>query len=324
MRRFATMILVLGLFAGSACEYVPSEDRLMASHVKEINDWRARRSASLLRDDGWLTLIGLDWLERGSNRIGSAPRNDVVIRNDEVDDWLGVIVVDEMPRVEGGDFLHARVRFVPRMGAGVTHEGRPVTEPLTLYSDMEETMTVLQSGTVSFHLIERGDKLGIRIRDTHARPRREFSGIESYPIDLRWRIEGTFHPHDKIIPIDDVTGLVQNTVSPGAIEFEVNGERHSLDVLEGGARRYFVLFSDATSGRETYGAGRYVYTDHEDEDGSIVIDFNQAYNPPCVFTDYATCPLPPRQNRLSIPIRAGEKNYGDASYGTAGEGEQSS
>jgi uncharacterized protein len=185
-------------------------------------------------------------------------------------------------------------------------------------------MTVLQSGTVSFYLIERGDKLGIRIRDTGASTRREFFGIESYPIDLRWRIEGTFRPHDKIIPIDDVTGLVQDTVSPGAIEFEVNGQRHSLDVLEGGVGRYFVIFSDATSGRETYGAGRYVYTDHEDEDGSIVIDFNQSYNPPCVFTDYATCPLPPRQNRLPIAVRAGEKSYGDPSYDLAGEEKQSS
>jgi uncharacterized protein len=314
MRRFATMILALGLFAGAACEYVPSEDRVMGSHVKEINDWRARRAASLLSEDGWLTLIGLAWLDKGSNRIGSAPRNEVVIRSDEVDDWLGVIVVDEMPRLEGGELIHARARFVPRMGAAVTHQGKPVTEPLTLVSDMEEGMTVLRSGTVSFHLIERGDRLGVRVRDSNARTRREFSGLESYPIDLRWRIEGTFRPHDKVIRIDDVTGLVQDTVSPGAIEFEVNGQRHSLDVLEGGVGRYFVIFSDSTSGRETYGAGRYVYTDHENEDGSIVIDFNQAYNPPCVFTDYATCPLPPRQNRLSIPVTAGEKTYGDAVY----------
>ena len=299
-----------------SCDHVPSEDLVAARRARAEQDWKAefeqwrnRRLTSLLEEDGWLSLIGLEWIEKGSNRIGSSPKNEVVIRSDSVSRWLGVIVVDQMPSAGGESPDHAKVRFVPKQGSEVWHDGEPVLEPLPLRTDAQEDTTILTSGTAQFHLIERGDRLGVRIKDSRAPALVNFEGLEYYPFDPSWRITGRFVPHDEMLRIGDVTGFVQEIHSPGTMSFTIDGTEYSLIALDGGPGRYFVIFADQTNGHETYGAGRYLYTDHEDESGDIVIDFNQSYSPPCVFTDFATCPLPPRQNRLPFPIRAGEKMY---------------
>lgn len=304
------MLTILG------CEYVPSEDLVEARRAvaareweDEFETWRGRRLAALLREDGWLSLIGLEWVEKGSNRIGSSPNNEIVIRSESVAKWLGVVVVDQMPQLDGNVPKHAKARFVPKPGGSVFHEGKPVVDPLVLHPDSAETPTILSSGTAQFHLIERGDRLAVRIKDSKAPALVGFEGLEYYPFDPRWRIEGTFSPHDEMMRIGDVTGFVQEIHSPGTINFTVDGQKYSLIALEGGADSYFMILADTTNGLETYGAGRYLYTGREDDAGNIVIDFNQSYNPPCVFTDFATCPLPPRQNRIPFPIRAGEKMY---------------
>lgn len=299
-----------------SCDYVPSEDLIVSRRIEaarawqnDVEQWRARRLASLQKEDGWLTLIGLEWIEKGSNRIGSSVNNEVVIRSESVPKWLGVIVVDEMPAVTETGSTHARARFVPKLGGVVFHEGRPVVEPVNLRTDQQDDTTILTSGTTQFHLIERGDRLAVRIKDARSPALIGFEGLEYYPFDPAWRIEGRFIPHDEMMSIGDVTGFVQEIPSPGMIELTIDGQNYSLIALEGGSDSYFVIFADRTNGLETYGAGRYLYTGLEDADGDIVIDFNQSYNPPCVFTDFATCPLPPRQNRLPIPVRAGEKMY---------------
>lgn len=299
-----------------ACDYVPSEDLVAAKALQSVEEWeteadqwRARRLAALLRDDGWLTLIGLEWIETGSNRVGSSPKNEVVIRSASVPKWLGVIVVEQMPRLSGGEQVHAKARFVPNASGTVFLDGEPVDEPLVMHTDAEEDTTILTSGTTQFHLIERGDRLGVRIKDSKAAALLDFAGLEYYPFDPDWRIEGRFIPHDKTMRIGDVTGFVQEIPSPGTIEFQIDDQVHRLIALEGGEDSYFIIFSDTTNGTETYGAGRYLYTGREDAEGRIVVDFNQSYSPPCVFTDFATCPLPPAQNRLSFPVRAGEKMY---------------
>ncbi len=299
-----------------SCDYEPSEDLIAAKTVQAAKEWetdaaqwRARRLSSLLKDDGWLTLIGLEWLEPGSNRIGSSPKNEIVIRSESVPRWLGVIVVEQMPQLVDGEQTHAKARFVPNAQGDVFLNGEPLTEPLALRTDAEEDTTILTSGTTQFHLIERGDRLGVRIKDSKAASLLEFAGLEYYPFDPDWRVEGRFIPHDETMRIGDVTGFVQEIPSPGTIELTLNGEVHRLIALEGGEDSYFVIFSDTTNGTETYGAGRYLYTGREDEEGRIVVDFNQSYSPPCVFTDFATCPLPPSQNRLPFPVRAGEKMY---------------
>lgn len=304
-------VVILGVIA---CHHVPSEDLVAAKRDQDLEDWKSRRLSSLLEQDGWLSLIGLEWIEKGSNRVGASPRNEVVIRSDGVPDWLGVIVVERMPRLEGDEVVHAKARFVPKQGAALFHEGKLVEDSIDLHTDQEKNQTILQTGTVEFHLIERGERLAVRVKDARAPTRLAFEGLEYFPSEPSLRIEGSFVPHDKTLPIADVTGSVQQTRSPGTIHFELDGDLLSLDVLEGSPGRYFVIFADDTNGLETYGAGRYLYTDAEDENERIIIDFNRAYNPPCVFTDFATCPLPPRQNRLPVAIRAGEKMYAGGHY----------
>lgn len=316
MNRRTTAYCVLMILAVAGCDYVPSKDRLESQHAQkveqwkhEVEAWKQRRADSLRSENGWLTLVGLEWMGKGSNRVGSSPKNEVVIRSEGVPEWLGVIVVDQMPRFEGENLVHAKVRFVPKPGGKVLHDGHPIESTIDLHSDQEEDTTVLTVGTVQFYVIERGERLAVRVKDSRSKTLRDFKGMDYYPYDPDLRIEGQVEPHERTLDIGDVTGYVQKIPSPGTFRFELGGEEHELILLDEGTDEYFVIFSDETSGLETYGAGRYLYMDVAGEDGRAVIDFNKAYNPPCVFTDYATCPLPPRQNRLPVAIRAGEKMY---------------
>ncbi len=184
--------------------------------------------------------------------------------------------------------------------------------PVTLASDADEDTTMLRRGSLLFYLIRRGDRLGVRVKDSQSEARRNFRGLDYFPIDPGWRIEARFEPYDppKSISVPNVLGQDNAEKSPGAVVFEHGGKTYRLDpVLERGETDYFVIFGDRTNGNETYGAGRFLYV-KPPVDGRTVIDFNKAYNPPCVFTEYATCPLPPPQNKLPIRIEAGEKEYG--------------
>ena len=184
--------------------------------------------------------------------------------------------------------------------------------PRALASDAGEAATRLRTGSVLFYVIERAGKLAVRVKDSQSEARREFHGLEYFPIDPSWRIEARFEPYDPPRPISvpNVLGHQDTEKSPGALVFERAGQTYRLDpVLERGETDYFVIFGDATNGKETYGAGRFLYV-KPPVDGKTIIDFNKAYNPPCVFTDYATCPLPPAQNRMKVRVEAGEKEYG--------------
>src|SRR5262249_36692070 len=165
--------------------------------------------------------------------------------------------------------------------------------------------------------IKRGDRFALRVRDQNNDARTRFRGLEYFPIDPKWRIEARLERYDsaKMIPIANVTGTVNESPSPGTLVFEIDGQSYKLDpILEKGSTDLFVIFADATSGRETYGAGRFVYAPAPGPDGKTVLDFNKAHNPSCAFTRYATCPLPPRQNRLRIRIDAGEKKYAGSDH----------
>jgi len=175
---------------------------------------------------------------------------------------------------------------------------------------------LLELRTIQFHLIRRGDRLGVRSKDSESPVRTEFRGIEHYPASWEWRVEGRFEPYEppKHVPVPTVLGTVDDELSPGAVVFEAEGRTLRLDVLEGAdEHEVFVIFGDTTNGTETYGGGRFLYADLE-PGGRLVLDFNKAYNPPCAFTPYATCPLPPKQNRLPLAIRAGEKKYGEGHH----------
>ena len=167
-------------------------------------------------------------------------------------------------------------------------------------------------GSLRWYIIKRDDKYGVRLRDIDANLRKEFKGIDTYPVNEDWKITAKFEAYNppKTISIPSIIGTVEEDMAPGALVFEKDGKEYRLDpVVEGD--EFFIIFADETSGEETYGAGRFLYTAMPDSTGNVILDFNKAYNPPCAFTPYATCPLPPKQNYLKLRITAGEKKYGN-------------
>jgi uncharacterized protein (DUF1684 family) len=201
------------------------------------------------------------------------------------------------------------VRLEAPANSNITAADKPATS-LELKSDTDDKPTVLHLGSLSLQIIKRGDKLGVRVKDKDNPARTNFVGIEYYPADQKWRLEARFEPYNppKKMPIVNILGMESGEDSPGAVAFEVEGKTYRLDAIkEKGEPKLFMIFADNTSGKETYPAGRYLYVDPPDPSGKMIIDFNKAYSPPCAFTKFATCPLPPKQNRLPFAIEAGEK-----------------
>lgn len=269
------------------------------TYAKEIAQWQTERWTELKSENGWLTLVGLFWLKEGESKIGSDAASEVVLT--KVPAYAGKLIVN-----------HGVVQFDAPLKSGFTLDGKPVTQ-LALKSDDDGSPTVLHLGSLSFQIIKRGDKLGLRVKDKENADRINFQGTQFYPADLKWRIDAQFIPYNppKAVSITNVLGMESGEASPGAVKFNVEGKDYQIDAItEKGETRYFMIIADKTSGKETYPAGRYLYVDPPDASGRIVIDFNKAYSPPCAFTKFATCPLPPRQNRLPFAIEAGEKYSG--------------
>jgi len=298
-RAFALItVFVLSSFGAAAF----GEDS--ETHLREIEAWHQGRIERLQAPGSWLTLVGLAWLPEGESSCGSDPESTVVLPP------------STLPKVGTFHLAGERVEFAAAAGAGVQSLGQDVGR-LTLMDDSGGTPTLLELGSVTFYVIRRGDRFGVRIKDGKSPTRTGFQGIERYPVSWDWRVEARFEPYDppKPIPIPTAIGTVDDESSPGAVVFQApGGETYRLDALPGADDgELFLVFGDTTNGRETYGGGRFLYA-NLGEGGKLVVDFNKAYNPPCAFTAYATCPLPPRQNRLGIPVRAGEKKYGDGAH----------
>ncbi len=267
----------------------------------EIEKWRQDRETRLKADGGWLTVSGLFWLKEGLNRFGTDPGLEIVLPPGSAPRLAGTF------ELKGGKAI-VRVDT----GTTVTASGRSVTE-MELKSDKSGEPTELALGDLTMFVIERGDKIGIRLKDKNSRMRREFTGLKWYPVEPRYRITGTWTDYDppKEIPVPNILGQIDKLPCPGFVTFKVNGETVKLEpVLENpDDQELFFIFRDGTSGGTTYHSGRFLYADKPVE-GKVVLDFNKAYNPPCAFTPYATCPLPPAQNRLKVKIEAGEMAYG--------------
>jgi hypothetical protein len=283
----------------SSCSRTQPRPKIDANaYAKELGQWQAERWKSLKSEDGWLTLLGLFWLKEGENKFGSDAANEIVLPKEKVSGYLGTLTVKD-----------GVVRFEAPAKTGFTVDGKPVST-LELRSDADGSPTILRLGSLSFQLIKRGDRLGFRIKDKYNADRLNFRNTEFYPADLKWRIEARFEAYNppKPVPITNVLNMESSETSPGAVVFEVDGQTYRLDAItEKGETKYFMIIADKTSGKETYPAGRYLYVDPPDAAGQMIIDFNKAYSPPCAFTKFATCPLPPRQNRLPFAIAAGEK-----------------
>lgn len=265
----------------------------------ETSAWQRQRVTSLTSDNGWLSLVGLHWLREGNNTLGSAPDNDFIFP-EGTPAHIGTLTR-----------RGAQVTLKLAQGVELTRAGQPFSGGAL--GDSEQDADVLGLGSLRFYLIRRGEQLGLRVKDLHAPALKNFHPIPTWPASAAWRIEGRFEPAatPRKIPIPTVLGTVEELPSPGTIVFQVDGQEQRLDpVLESDSNQLFIIFADQTNRTESYGAGRFLYADMP-RDGRVVLDFNRAYNPPCAFSPYATCPLPPPQNRLKLRVEAGEKRYGD-------------
>jgi len=300
MKRFnhlmvASCLIVTLLISGCSPDAIDPEQ-----HRAEIESWREYRARGLSAPDGWLTLIGLSWLSEGENRCGSDPANPILLPVDRAPGRLGTFVL-----------RNEEVRFTASKGATVTSDGAPVSSLILQDDNHDEGPTVLQHGSLSLYVIKRGDERAVRIKDTLSATRLNFRGLSFFPIDLKWRVEATYHPfpEPKVLDIPALTGPPQRFTFPGSLRFALDGAEYSLDAAteEGMEDKLFLMFGDETNGIETYGAGRQLYTNLPDERNRVILDFNRAYNWPCVFTEFSTCPLPPVANLLKLRVEAGEQ-----------------
>ena len=290
-----TPILLAASLSGVELDSAHGQDPYML----EIEAWRAQRLEGLTSPTGWLSLVGLEWLKPGISTIGSAGDNDIIIAS----------APEHLGKLEWND---KTVTVTLNPGSTATIDGESIAAA-PLLDDSHEKPTTVEFGSTRFYLIDRaGGKKGLRIKDTQASTRTGFLGLDNYPIDPSWRIEAKWVAFDPphILEIPNVLGTIDSMKVPGKAMFEHNGQSFELiPVLEtDDATELFYIIADKTSGKETYGAGRFFYSEMP-KDGEVVLDFNKAYNPPCAFTPFATCPLAPPENRLGVAVTAGEKKY---------------
>ncbi len=278
------------------------------AYVQEIDAWHARRIQNLLSDTGWLTLVGLHPLREGINTVGSAEGMDVRLiakapaRVGTLTVAAGGVVLDVDPGVE--------VNIAGGEGP------RPALHEI-LASDAEGKPTVCELGSLLFYVIDRGDDLFLRVKDRQSELLRNFPGIERFPVDAGWHVTAHLETFAEggTVAVPNVLGQTSESPSPGVLDFELAGRSCHLTPLGEPGEELFIVFGDATNGETTYGGGRFLSADPPAADGSVVLDFNKATNPPCAFTPYATCPLPPAGNVLPLAVEAGEKAFGEPRSG---------
>ena len=282
-------------------EPMVADDR--ARHRAGVERVRARREAALRDRMGWLSLVGLHWLEPGEQRFGADTANAIVLQAAE----------GSVPRVAGSLRVSGDQVTVHPADAGLTVDGKPVRDGVVLLDEAsEDGPTVLELGSLRAYLIRRGaGRLALRVKDIAAPALREFAGLDYFPIDPAWRVAGRLSPAepDATIAVPDIVGDVLTEATPGVVAFELGGAVHRLHALEAQPGHLWLVFGDATNGSETYGGGRFLVTGPVQPDDSVEVDFNLAYNPPCVFSPHATCPLPPDGNRLDVRVEAGERMW---------------
>jgi uncharacterized protein (DUF1684 family) len=276
----------------STAPLIPDE----AAYMESIQQWQEQRLERLKNKDGWLTLAGLYWLEEGENSFGSDPENDIVFP-EKADAFGGTLILED-------SIVALRVAE----GVQITHDDLPVGE-LVLKDDHSGNATRLQQGDLAWYIIKRGERYGVRLRD-HKHPRlNELDQIPSYPIQTDYVVEANLEPfaEPRIMTVaTPLEGYTEDYDCPGILKFRIRGEDLELYPFSSG-NGYFLVIADETTGLDTYGAGRFMYA-VPDSSGRIILDFNKAYNPPCAFSPFATCPMPPRENFLPVAIEAGEKS----------------
>ena len=300
------LALVLLALVGCSEKKTPAENAALsaaeAQYLSDENLWRIQRQEKLTSPDGWSSLIGLHWLTLKSHYVGSSARSGIRLAMGPQS--MGMFTRD-------GN----RVFFTPERGVPLTLDGEPLSAGrVELKDDSTGAPSVVgfDEGKGKLTVIERAGNRALRVKHADAPTRLQFKGLEYWPPNRDWRVEATFvpHPAGTVLPIATIIGTTENTPNPGALEFQRDGKTFRIEALDQGGDTLSLIIADRTSGHETYGAGRYLDVPRPDAKGKVMIDFNRAYNPPCAFTPFATCPLPPNENRLDLAITAGEKRYG--------------
>ncbi|MDE2804571.1 MAG: DUF1684 domain-containing protein [Gemmatimonadota bacterium] len=309
---FATVFVILGsLTAGCVGDSGPDPDPVPPEVLaEEHTEWRANRHRSLTNPAaGVISWAGLWELAPGANRFGSDSSLAIVLPPEDAPPFAGTL------HLENGE-----VRLVPEAESGLTLDvASAVTEELALRNDREENTTILALGSLGLRIhSERGtDRLWLRVWDRDAPRLAAFELPEYFPVTNDWRLPARFdpYPEPRIVPLADVRGGTVENESPGELVFDVGGSEHRLVAFaRASSRTYFISLWDSTAVSDTYQGGRYMRVPLANEEGWTVIDFNRAYNPPCVFTPFSVCSLPPRENRLQVAVTAGEKRPAEPAY----------
>lgn len=301
--------LAVSLFALTLS--VAADDNSTGSAWKtDLLTWRAQQAKDLQEPNGWLTLIGLEWLKPGDNSFGSAKGNTLVVQA-PTDPNLGIVHLK-------GDAL----QLLPPPGGypkGLQVDGKPPTNRQSLASDTSGHPSKITTGTVTITVIHRGERYALRIKDSRAPARLKFHGLRWFPPNEAYRVHAKWIPYDPPhhVPIPTILGTEIMSDIPGVAEFALDGKTFRLEPVQESPedKELFFIIRDTTSKSETYGAGRFLYTPLPDhgltQPGEVWLDFNRAENPPCAYTPFATCPLPPPQNRLQVALPAGQQRYHD-------------
>lgn len=278
------------------CIFVSPSKIQAQSYERQLEQWYEAREKSLKAENGWLNLVGLLWINEGQNNFGSDSANQMVFPK-KLPAKAGVL-----QRNGNTVWLNADI---PILVNGVEKK-----EALVFHADSTRN-PVMQYGDLRWNIIKREDKLGVRLRDIQSDALQSFRGIEHFPLNRSLIIEARYEPHHvpTTISITNILGQTSKQFSPGLVHFSLAGKNYAMIALEEEGELFFV-FGDPTNDVETYAAGRFLKAVKPAAAGTVLLDFNKAYNPPCAFTPYATCPLPPKQNMLEVPVKAGEKNYG--------------
>jgi uncharacterized protein (DUF1684 family) len=292
---FGLLIIIAILALAAGCTSGSQKEEIDTGYAAKIKTWQQKRLQGLKKKDGWLSLAGLFWLKEGKNTFGSDKSNDLVIEDVKAPAHIGTFF-----------WKKEEVRFVASEDETVLHENKRVSE-LKLGNDMRGKPTVLNCGSLSWYIIKRGNRLGVRLKDSQHPRMSKLEKIDAFPVNPRWRIEAVLErfKQPRQVKIPNVLGTENEAEIQGALVFKIKGKEYRLLPL--GSKALFVIFGDETNGSETYGGGRFLSVAEPDQQGRTIIDFNKAYNPPCVFSDYATCPLPPQENQLELRVTAGEK-----------------
>ena len=269
-----------------------------SSFLQDQLKWRQEREQALKAEDGWLTVSGLFWLKEGVNTFGTGKDQSIVLPKGSAPESVGTL-----------ELAHGVVTLKVAEGVTVRQHKEEISELKMEFAD-DSPPPPFMVGSLNLSVIKRGERYGLRVRDKNSKARRDFTGLDWFAANPSYRVVADFnaYPEPKEILIVSVLGDQLKLKTPGTLSFVLLGKRYEVRPVIEDEKKLFIIFRDLTAGKTTYGAGRYLYAELP-KDGKVVLDFNRAENPPCAFTDFATCPLPPKENRLPLAIPAGEKSY---------------